>query len=96
VVVDILDQCVNVGELHHALEQEIIRPEDIHGEIVAIVAGTMPFYFVSSPFPRFFILCHVIVLPTAKFLKSDPGPMSMTGLSHIYSFRITAFFRNGL
>ena len=39
VVVDILAQCAAVGELHHALEQNILDIEQVHAEIGQIVAG---------------------------------------------------------
>jgi alanine dehydrogenase len=38
VVVDLLDQCAEVGELHHALEQGM-RREDVHGELGEIILG---------------------------------------------------------
>jgi len=39
VVVDVLDQCAEVGELHHSLDRGILTKEDVHGELGAIVAG---------------------------------------------------------
>jgi ornithine cyclodeaminase/alanine dehydrogenase len=39
VVVDILDQCAAVGEVHHALTAGLMRREDVHAEIGAILAG---------------------------------------------------------
>jgi alanine dehydrogenase len=41
VVVDLLDQCAHVGELHHALEQGM-RREDVHGELGEIILGKKP------------------------------------------------------
>jgi alanine dehydrogenase len=38
VVVDILEQCAEVGELHHALGKGMSR-EDVHGELAEIIAG---------------------------------------------------------
>jgi ornithine cyclodeaminase/alanine dehydrogenase len=42
VVVDLLDQCAQVGELHHALEAGLLTEESVHGEIGAVVAGQIP------------------------------------------------------
>lgn len=42
VVVDILSQCAEAGELHHALEQNLIRTEDVYAEIGEIVSGKKP------------------------------------------------------
>jgi ornithine cyclodeaminase/alanine dehydrogenase len=42
VVVDILDQAAHVGELHYALEQGLMRREEIYGELGQIVAGHKP------------------------------------------------------
>jgi len=39
VVVDILDQCVRVGELHHAIAGGLMKREDVHAELGEIVAG---------------------------------------------------------
>ena len=42
VVVDVLDQCVSIGDLHHALAAGFMRREDVHGELGQIVAGRRP------------------------------------------------------
>jgi ornithine cyclodeaminase/alanine dehydrogenase len=39
VVVDILDQCARVGELHHALEAGLLTTADVHGELGEVLAG---------------------------------------------------------
>jgi alanine dehydrogenase len=39
VVVDILDQCATIGELHHALEKNLMTQSDIHAELGEVVAG---------------------------------------------------------
>ena len=39
VVVDILDQCATIGELHHALEGGYMSREDVHAELGQVVAG---------------------------------------------------------
>jgi len=36
-VVDIVDQCAHVGELHHALDAKVMTIEDVHGELGDIV-----------------------------------------------------------
>lgn len=38
-VVDILEQCVNVGELHHAVDADLISPEEVHGELGDVISG---------------------------------------------------------
>ena len=39
VITDITAQCVNVGEIHHAMEGELMKEEDVHGEIGEIITG---------------------------------------------------------
>ncbi|MGA2082105.1 MAG: ornithine cyclodeaminase family protein [Holophaga sp.] len=41
-VVDILEQCARVGELHHALEAGLMTPAGVHGELGDVVAGKVP------------------------------------------------------
>jgi ornithine cyclodeaminase/alanine dehydrogenase len=42
VIVDILEQCARVGELHHALDQHLLTEKDVYGELGEIVAGLKP------------------------------------------------------
>ena len=42
VVVDLLDQCATIGDLHHAIAGGIARREDVHAELGEIVAGRKP------------------------------------------------------
>ncbi len=42
VVVDILEQCRHVGELHHALQAGVIQLADVHAEIGEIITGSKP------------------------------------------------------
>lgn len=42
VVVDVLDQCATIGELHHALEANAMTRENVHGELGEVVAGRRP------------------------------------------------------
>ncbi len=42
VVVDLLEQCVSIGDLHHALEAGVMRREDVHAELADVVAGRRP------------------------------------------------------
>jgi alanine dehydrogenase len=42
VVVDVLDQCASIGDLHHALELGVIRREDVHAELAEVVSGRRP------------------------------------------------------
>lgn len=39
VVVDILEQCAAIGDLHHAIELGVVAREDIHAELGDIVTG---------------------------------------------------------
>ena len=41
-VVDVLEQCAIMGELHHALEAGVMTREDVHAELGAVVAGRKP------------------------------------------------------
>ena len=41
-VVDVLDQCAVIGELHHAIDQGLMRREDVHAELGDIVSGRRP------------------------------------------------------
>jgi ornithine cyclodeaminase/alanine dehydrogenase-like protein (mu-crystallin family) len=42
VVVDVLDQCAVIGDLHHALELGVMRREDVHAELADVVSGRRP------------------------------------------------------
>jgi alanine dehydrogenase len=42
VVVDLLDQCAEIGELHHALAAGVMRREDVHAELGEVVSGRKP------------------------------------------------------
>src|SRR5262252_2597672 len=39
IVVDLLDQCAIIGDLHHALDQGLITKADVHAELSEVVAG---------------------------------------------------------
>jgi alanine dehydrogenase len=39
VVVDLLDQCASIGELQHALQDELMTREDVHAELGETIAG---------------------------------------------------------
>jgi len=41
-VVDAREQCAEIGELHHALDQGLLRPEQVHAELSDLAAGTRP------------------------------------------------------
>jgi ornithine cyclodeaminase/alanine dehydrogenase len=41
-VVDILDQCATVGELHHALDAGLMTRADVYSELGPVVAGKVP------------------------------------------------------
>jgi ornithine cyclodeaminase len=42
VVVDSLAQCLRLGEIHHAVEEGRMRPEDVHAELGELAAGLKP------------------------------------------------------
>jgi ornithine cyclodeaminase/alanine dehydrogenase len=42
VVVDSLDQCAEIGDLHHALAARTVTREHVHATLGEIVAGTRP------------------------------------------------------
>ena len=42
VVVDVLEQCATIGDLHHALEEQVMTREQVHAELGVIVAGKKP------------------------------------------------------
>jgi ornithine cyclodeaminase/alanine dehydrogenase len=39
IVVDLLEQCAAIGDLHHALDQGLITKADVHAELGEVVAG---------------------------------------------------------
>ncbi|MFN2493740.1 MAG: ornithine cyclodeaminase family protein [Pyrinomonadaceae bacterium] len=41
-VVDVLDQCASIGELHHAIEMGMMKKEDVYAELGEVVAGVKP------------------------------------------------------
>ena len=42
VVVDMLEQCASIGELHHALAAGLIESADVYAELGEIIAGSKP------------------------------------------------------
>jgi alanine dehydrogenase len=42
VVVDLLEQCAHMGDLHHALEAGVMTRESVHAELAEIVSGQKP------------------------------------------------------
>jgi alanine dehydrogenase len=42
VVVDVLDQCAAIGELHHALDAGAVTRERVHAELADVVTGRKP------------------------------------------------------
>jgi ornithine cyclodeaminase/alanine dehydrogenase-like protein (mu-crystallin family) len=42
VVVDVLEQCASIGELHHALEAGVLTREAVHAELADVVTGRQP------------------------------------------------------
>ena len=41
-VVDIVDQCASIGELHHAITANLMTTQQVHAELGEVVAGTTP------------------------------------------------------
>ena len=42
VVADVMSQCVHVGELQHSLREGLLKEEEVHGELGAVLCGTIP------------------------------------------------------
>lgn len=42
VVVDVLEQCGSIGELHHALAAGVITSDEVYGELGEVIAGVKP------------------------------------------------------
>ncbi len=42
VVVDHMEQCATIGDLHHALEADLLSRTDVHGELHEVVGGLKP------------------------------------------------------
>jgi len=42
VVTDVLDQCVAIGDLHHAIDAGVMSRDDVHAELADVVAGKRP------------------------------------------------------
>jgi ornithine cyclodeaminase len=42
VVADSLAQCLRLGEIHHAVAEGVLRPEDVHAELGEVAAGLKP------------------------------------------------------
>lgn len=41
VVADLLEQCVEIGELHHAIDADVMKPDDVVAELADIVSGAV-------------------------------------------------------
>ena len=41
VVVDILEQCAMIGDLHHAIEAGVMSRDDVRADLAAVVGGTI-------------------------------------------------------
>jgi alanine dehydrogenase len=42
VVVDVLDQCAAIGDLHHALEAGALTRDDVHADLASVITGRKP------------------------------------------------------
>jgi len=42
VVVDLVEQCATIGELHHALDQKVMTKDQVHAELGEVVAAIKP------------------------------------------------------
>ena len=42
VVADLVEQCATIGELHHALDQNVMTKDQVHAELGEVVAATKP------------------------------------------------------
>ena len=41
-IVDIVDQCASIGELHHAIALDLMTKQHVHAELGEVIAGTRP------------------------------------------------------
>jgi alanine dehydrogenase len=41
-VVDVVDQCASIGELHHAIASELMTKQQVHAELGEVIAGIKP------------------------------------------------------
>ena len=41
-VVDVLEQCASIGELHHAIDAGVMTTDDVYGELGEVIAGLKP------------------------------------------------------
>ena len=41
-VVDIMDQCASIGELHHAIASDLMTKQHVHAELGEVIAGIKP------------------------------------------------------
>lgn len=41
-VVDIMDQCASIGELHHAIASDLMTEQSVHAELGEVIAGIKP------------------------------------------------------
>ncbi|HLQ50045.1 MAG TPA: hypothetical protein VK129_01025, partial [Terriglobales bacterium] len=42
VVADVLDQCAEIGDLHHAVAQGLVQPSSVYAELGELAAGRKP------------------------------------------------------
>ena len=42
IVVDLLEQCATIGELHHALDAGVVDRDEVHAELGEVIAGVRP------------------------------------------------------
>ena len=41
-VVDVLEQCASIGELHHAIDAGVMTRSAVHAELAELVTGARP------------------------------------------------------
>ncbi|MFP5288337.1 MAG: ornithine cyclodeaminase family protein, partial [Thermoanaerobaculia bacterium] len=42
IVADVVEQCAEIGDLHHALKAGVVSLADVHAELAEVVAGLKP------------------------------------------------------
>jgi ornithine cyclodeaminase/alanine dehydrogenase-like protein (mu-crystallin family) len=42
VFADSIEQCVKLGEIHHAVKNDLLKREDIDGELGQVISGAIP------------------------------------------------------
>ena len=85
-VVDILDQCASIGELHHAIASALMTEQSVHAELGEVIAGIKPGRTSSDEITIFdstgMALQDVIAAATVYKKAVDKGIGRIVDLAH--------------